>query len=123
LCFCGRLLNERGYRFNELNALDGFVVRDMKESMCYVSAVPGQPPAEGDIDYDTRSHGNNLLPGFERKSFPDMLRMGHERTRVPEALFDPVATLGRDFVVNGLDKCVGWWCFFYYYYFTAKTYL
>lgn len=31
------LLNLRGYRFNELNALDSFVIRDIKESLCRVA--------------------------------------------------------------------------------------
>ncbi len=82
------------------------MVRDLKESLCHVAPTHAAlaTAAGPETDYDTREHGNAMLPGFDRKTFPDVLRVGLERTRVPEALFDPVSTLGRDFVVNGLDK-------------------
>lgn len=52
---------------------------------------------------DTRAHGNDLLPGFDKKQFPDVLTVGDERTRCGEALFDPGAYLGRDHIINGID--------------------
>eukprot|EP00041_Stephanoeca_diplocostata_P033977 m.1138144 g.1138144 ORF g.1138144 m.1138144 type:complete len:494 (-) comp24439_c0_seq2:49-1530(-) len=102
-----RLLNEKGYRFNELSMLDGFIARDIKESLCEV--CPDQEgldeacrdaPAE---EYDTARNGNDLLPGYEKKMFPDKLMIGDERFLCPEVLFKIPET---DMITPGITSMV-----------------
>eukprot|EP00039_Didymoeca_costata_P031272 m.33961 g.33961 ORF g.33961 m.33961 type:complete len:497 (+) comp8641_c0_seq2:117-1607(+) len=105
-----RLLNQRGYRFNELSILDNFIARDIKEQLCevasdeaeYAEAIREAPPEP----YDVSSNGNDLLPGFDKKTYPDTLQIGSERFMCPEALFDPRAYLGKDLAVAGIQKMV-----------------
>lgn len=105
-----RLLNEKGYRFNELSSIDCFVVRDIKESLCEVAANEAELsdacanalPEE----YDTSANGNDMLPGFENRKFPDVLTITDERFKCPEALFHPTLYTGRDLVLGGIHKMV-----------------
>lgn len=105
-----RLLNERGYRLNELSSFDGFIVRDIKETHCEICSDAeamadafANAPAE---EFDVRQNGNNLLPGFESKKYPDMLSLGNERFQCGEILFDPRALLGKDLLVPGVQHMV-----------------
>ena len=90
--------------------LDNFIIRDIKESICEVAAdAAGLADAKANApeeEYDTASNGNDMLPGFESKKFPDTLTVGTERFEVAEALFNPNAYLGRDLMVPGIQKMV-----------------
>eukprot|EP00038_Savillea_parva_P019171 m.26680 g.26680 ORF g.26680 m.26680 type:complete len:496 (+) comp4337_c0_seq1:141-1628(+) len=106
-----RLLNERGYRFNEQSIIDSFIARDIKETLGEVCSDSGpaleeakrEAPPE---DYDTAANGNNLLPGYDKKRFPDHLTIGEERFQCPEALFNPNVYVGKDLMLPGLHKMV-----------------
>lgn len=104
-----RLLNERGYRFNEQSTIDNFIARDIKETVCEVcsDSGPALEEAKRDAppeDYDTASNGNDLLPGYEKKQFPDRLSIGEERFQCPEALFNPTVYVGKDLMLPGIHK-------------------
>lgn len=105
-----RLLNMRGYRFNELRAIDQFLIRDIKESLCEVAsdaAALAEAKAEApEEEYNTASNGNDMLPGYEKKAVPDVLSIGNERFDCPEALFNPGPITGKDLLVPGLQKMV-----------------
>jgi len=105
-----RLLNMRGYRFNELRAIDQFLIRDIKESLCEVAsdaAALAEAKAEApEEEYDTSSNGNDMLPGYEKKAVPDKLSIGTERFDCPEALFNPGPITGKDLLVPGIQMMV-----------------
>merc|ERR1712166_331845 len=57
-------------------------------------------------EYDTACNGNDMLPGYESKRFPDKLTITHERFQCPEALFSPRLCTGKDLVIPGLHSMV-----------------
>eukprot|EP00053_Salpingoeca_punica_P004509 m.49475 g.49475 ORF g.49475 m.49475 type:complete len:514 (+) comp12826_c1_seq1:2177-3718(+) len=117
-----RLMNEKGYRFNELNVFDNFIIRDLKERTCYVapdydaelkrignSDVKSKWAKGGNslaVKYDVTGHGNDMLPGYEKKGIPDEITIEKERFQCAEALFDPQAYLGQDTIIPGVHKMV-----------------
>lgn len=59
-----------------------------------------------DEEYNTASNGNDLLPGYDQKNFPDVLTIGSERFQCPEALFNPTNFTGKDLLIPGVQKMV-----------------
>eukprot|EP00051_Salpingoeca_urceolata_P003110 m.55243 g.55243 ORF g.55243 m.55243 type:complete len:499 (+) comp12519_c0_seq1:52-1548(+) len=105
-----RLLNERGTRVNQMSILDSFIARDIKEQLCYVAENYDAEVAkaqQGELEtatYDATGHGNDMLPGFEKRTFPDQIQIGTERFQAAEALFHPSLYLGQD--VKGIHSMV-----------------
>jgi len=92
-----RILTERGYNFAGSSGLE--IVRDIKEKLCYVA-----------INYEEEMNSkSNIDKSYE---LPDgqIITIGNERFRAPEALFQP-SLLGREHVgvdeasYNSIMKC------------------
>jgi len=81
--FAMKICTERGYSFTTTAERD--IVTDMKEKLCYVA-----------LDFDAAMQSPDCEATYE---LPDgqMLTLGNERFRVPEALFQP-SLVGREVV-------------------------
>mmetsp|Transcript_79435 Transcript_79435/g.199620 ORF Transcript_79435/g.199620 Transcript_79435/m.199620 type:complete len:1284 (+) Transcript_79435:52-3903(+) len=73
--FAMRIMTERGYCFTTTSERD--IVRDIKEKLCYVA-----------LDFDSEMRNEGAERSYE---LPDgqVVTVGNERFRVPEALFSP----------------------------------
>eukprot|EP00048_Salpingoeca_helianthica_P005293 m.86315 g.86315 ORF g.86315 m.86315 type:complete len:509 (-) comp13545_c0_seq2:299-1825(-) len=120
--YLAKLLRDRGYKLDPERVFDSFLVRDIKERLCYVSSdFPAEQArmassavrstwskstGSSEVEYDVASDGNDQLPGFESRQVPDKLIIGSERFLCSEALFDPEGRLGRDTLLAGVHKMV-----------------
>lgn len=117
-----KLLNDRGYSLRESKPFDSFIIRDIKERLCYVAedvdaekmrlsssqvrsawAKSGQA---NEVTYDVTGSGNDMLPGFDSRTLPDTLTIGPERFLCAEALFDASICRGHDLLITGVQKMV-----------------
>ncbi|CAJ1441871.1 unnamed protein product, partial [Effrenium voratum] len=97
--YLGKLLKERGY--NLTTPAEREIVRDIKEAMCYVAL---------DFGHEQRVADSSFLERHFELPQGDVLTLGSERFRCPEAMFRPdllgleVAGL-HDTVFQSLMKC------------------